>query len=332
MHYIISGGSGFIGSALVKRLVSEGNKVTVLDNDSRGNSSRLDSVLNKITLVHCDIRNADEVIKASVGADSFIHLAAVNGTENFYKNPERVLDVGIRGMLSAIDACRANKIDELIFASSSEAYQTPKVVPTPEEVELVVPDVMNPRYSYGGSKIISELIAINYGRADFKRVMIFRPHNVYGPDMGWEHVLPQFILRAVRKIKECPSGKVPFNILGDGKQTRAFIHIDDFIDGIMLILKKGKHLQIYNIGNMEAVKIKDIAHKVINYFDREPNIINGETVHGETSRRCPDIKKMQDLGFCPKISFDEGLPSIANWYAENSIQHPQETNPLLVNK
>ena len=273
MHYIVTGGSGFIGSSLVKRLVKEDHMVTVLDNNSRGESSRLETLINKITFIECDIRNTDEVINATKGADSFIHLAAVNGTENFYKNPEKVLDVGVRGILAAIDACRQNNIQELILASSSEAYQTPPIVPTPEEVPLIVPDVMNARYSYGGSKIISELLAINYGRKDFNRVMIFRPHNVYGPDMGWEHVLPQFILRAVRKIKKHPSGKIPFEILGNGQQTRAFIHIDDFIDGLMIMLDKGQHLGIYNIGNMEEIAIKDIAYKVLEHFGREANIL-----------------------------------------------------------
>jgi len=332
MHYIVSGGSGFIGSALVKRLVKDGHKVTVLDNNSRGESSRLDSLIGKIKFIECDIRNTDEVINLTKGAHSFIHLAAVNGTENFYKDPEKVLDIGVRGMLSAIDACRHNNIKELIVASSSEAYQTPSIVPTPEEVPLIVPDVMNSRYSYGGSKIISELLAINYGRKDFNRVMIFRPHNVYGPDMGWEHVLPQFILRAIRKIKHHPTGKVPFDILGDGKQTRAFIHIDDFIDGLMIMLDKGKHLGIYNIGNMEEIAIKDIALKVVGYFGREAEILIGDSAPGETVRRCPDIQKIKELGFLPKINFDQGLPSVANWYEKNSDNRLFESNPLMIKR
>lgn len=332
MNYIVSGGSGFIGSALVKRLVKDGHKVTVLDNNSRGESSRLDSLIGKIKFIECDIRNTDEVIDLTKGANSFIHLAAVNGTENFYKYPEKVLDIGVRGILSAIDACRHNNIKELIVASSSEAYQTPSIVPTPEEVPLIVPDVMNSRYSYGGSKIISELLAINYGRKDFNRVMIFRPHNVYGPDMGWEHVLPQFILRAIRKIKQHPTGKVPFDILGDGKQTRAFIHIDDFIDGLMIMLDKGKHLGIYNIGNMEEIAIKDIALKVVEYFGREAEILIGDLAPGETVRRCPDIKKIEELGFLPKINFDQGLPSVANWYEKNSDNRLFESNPLMIKR
>ena len=100
-----------------------------------------------------------------------------------------------KGMINVIDACRAHGVGRLMLASSSEVYQTPPQVPTDESAPLVVPDPLNPRYSYGGGKIISELMAINYGRKFFERVLIFRPHNVYGPDMGCEHVIPQFALR-----------------------------------------------------------------------------------------------------------------------------------------
>ncbi len=127
--------------------------------------------------------------------DEVHHLAFVNGTEFFYSAPELVLDVGVKGMINVIDACRAEGVGKLILASSSEVYQTPPHVPTDETAPLVVPDPTNPRYSYGGGKIISELMAINYGRKFFERVLIFRPHNVYGPDMGWEHVVPQFAMR-----------------------------------------------------------------------------------------------------------------------------------------
>ena len=120
-----------------------------------------------------------------------------------------------------IDACRRHNIGTLVLASSSEVYQTPPEIPTNESAPLVVPDPMNPRFSYGGGKIISELMAINYGRKFFERVLIFRPHNVYGPDMGFEHVLPQFALRMKKAVAENPSGPVPFTIQGTGARRPA---------------------------------------------------------------------------------------------------------------
>lgn len=317
-RYLVTGGTGFIGSALVKRLVLAGHTVRVLDNNSRGVLGRLGDVATDVDFVEADIRNTQAVVAAAQGVDSLIHLAYVNGTEFFYAKPELVLDIAVRGMLSVLDACRANDVGELVFASSSEVYQTPPTIPTAENVPLVVPDVMNSRYSYGGGKIACELMAINYGRSGFDRVMIFRPHNVYGPDMGWEHVLPQFTLRAVKAIAETPSGPVKFPIQGDGTQTRAFVHIDDFTTGVMCILEKGDHLNVYHIGNPEEVSVRHVVERVFAVLGREAQIVEGILTEGSTQRRCPDISKLAQIGYNPSISFEQGLPELVNWYVRHS--------------
>ncbi|MFM1756623.1 MAG: hypothetical protein RL621_1596 [Bacteroidota bacterium] len=317
MHYFITGGSGFIGSALVKRLLGDGHKVTVYDNNARGNVSRLPLDNPNLIFIEGDIRDVVKVIESSKDSTSFIHMAAINGTDNFYKHPELVLDVGIRGMLSAVEACRANGIKELVLASSSEVYQSPAIIPTPENVPLIIPDIENPRYSYGGSKIASELILQTYGRTGFDRAFTFRPHNVYGPDMGWKHVLPQFILRATELQKSVPQGVIPFKIHGDGTQTRSFIYIDDFIDALVLLLNLGKHLETYHIGTIDEVTIKDVAEKIGDFFGRKIKIEPGDKILGETSRRCPDIAKIKNMGFSPKVGLDEGLGKTIDWYINN---------------
>jgi len=298
----------------VKRLVQDGHAVRVLDNNSRGALEKLGNILSSVEFVEADIRDAEAVRKAAAGMDCVIHLAFINGTEFFYKKPELVLDVGVRGMLNVLDACRAEGVRELVLASSSEVYQTPQKVPTDETVPLSIPDVLNPRYSYGGGKLISELLAINYGRTGFDRVLIFRPHNVYGPNMGFEHVIPQIIARAAAAIQKTPAGPVPFEIQGDGSQTRAFIHIDDFTDGLMVVLDQGKHLNIYHIGNPEEMTIAELVRKIFAHLGREVKIVAGKKAEGGTRRRCPDIAKLSALGFKPKIPLDEGLPNVVEWY------------------
>lgn len=314
-HYLVTGGSGFIGAALVRRLVRDGHRVRVLDDNSRGHTGRLRDVLDAVEFVQGDIRDAEAVRQAARGVDGVLHLAAVNGTRHFYEKPEVVLDVGVRGMLNVLDACRANAVGDLVVASSSEAYQTPPVVPTPETVPLVVPDVLNPRYSYGGSKLISELLAINWGRTGFDRVAIFRPHNVYGADMGWEHVIPEFVRRAVAAIDLAPAGTVPFPIQGDGRQTRAFVHIDDAIDGIVTVIERGEHLGLYHIGNPEEVAIADLARRTLTCLGREAEVLAGPAAPGGTDRRCPDISRLAGLGYAPRIPLDKGLPGVVDWYA-----------------
>lgn len=312
--FLVTGGTGFLGSALVRRLVAGGHRVRVLDNNSRGSSSRLGDVLKNVEMVEGDIRRPETVAKAMRGMDSVLHLAFINGTEFFYRQPELVLDVAVRGMLNVLDACRAEGVKELVLTSSSEVYQSPPVVPTDESAPLSIPDVLNPRYSYGGGKILSELMALHYGRTGFDRVTILRPHNVYGPDMGWEHVIPQLVQKIVKAMSETPNGPVPFSIQGDGSQTRAFIHIDDFIDGFMLVLEGGQHQNIYHIGTREEVSIRDVARKIAACCGREARIQPGPPAPGGTQRRCPDIRKMETLGFSPRIRLDQGLPGVVEWY------------------
>jgi len=312
--YLVTGGTGFIGSNLVKKLIYLGHKVKVFDNNSRGNLTRLKDVIKDVEVVYGDIRNEDFFIKSSKKIDSVIHLAAINGTKNFYLNPDIVLDVGIKGLLSVIAAAKKNSISEIFFSSSSEVYQSPNYIPTSENVPLIIPDVFNPRYSYGGSKIISELILIHGVKKIFKKIIIFRPHNVYGPDMGQEHVIPELIIRANKIFKEKNFGK-KFVIQGNGKETRSFIHISDFIDGLLLIMNKGRNLNIYNIGTMEEISIKTLSKIILKKYNLKNKIKSSNIRLGSTLRRCPDISKIRQLGFKQKILLKEGLRDTIDWYS-----------------
>lgn len=317
-RFLVTGGTGFLGAALVRRLLSAGHRVRVLDDNSRGAFRRLAGILDDIEMVEADIRDMESVRRAAKGMEAVVHMAAVNGTEFFYSRPELVLDVAVRGILAVIDACRAEGIGDLAVASSSEVYHEPKRIPTDETEPLVVPDVMNPRYSYGGGKLVSELIAVNYGRTGFDRVTIFRPHNVYGVDMGWEHVLPQLILRAGVSVAAHPAGAVPLEIQGDGSQRRAFVHVDDFTDALMCVIERGTHLNLYHLGNPEEIEIGDAAARILRCMGREVRLIPTPEPPGATPRRCPDIGKVAALGFRPRISFEAGLPGIVDWYLANA--------------
>ena len=192
--YLVTGGTGFIGSNICNMLLKEGFNVNIFDNNFRGKFKRIDTKNKKnFKFFKGDIRNKKELLKSFNSVDAVIHLAYVNGTKFFYKNPTLVLDVAIKGLMNVIDLSIKKNIKEIYIASSSEVYQTPFKVPTDENEMMKIPDVMNPRYSYGGGKILSELVGINYGRKYFKKLIIFRPHNVYSEDMGNEHVIPEFI-------------------------------------------------------------------------------------------------------------------------------------------
>ncbi|MHC9291423.1 NAD-dependent epimerase/dehydratase family protein [Mycobacterium sp. LTG2003] len=311
---VVTGGGGFIGAYLVKRLVRDGWDVAVVDTMVRGDASRFAEVADDVELFSIDVRDEQALSTAFAGADVIMHLAAINGTENFYKRPELVLDVGLRGALAVVNAGRTAGVPDLVVASSAEVYQTPATVPTPENVALTLPDSLNPRYSYGGSKIVSELIAFNYAQEHYRQVQVFRPHNVYGPDMGFKHVVPQFILRALRNGSENPDGAVPFEIQGDGTETRAFCYVDDIVSGVLTMYENGGHRQIYHIGNDEEVTIRDVAERIGKQLGLELDIRVGEAAEGGTPRRCPDISKMRSLGYEPQTPLSRGLELTTQWY------------------
>jgi UDP-glucose 4-epimerase len=158
-------------------------------------------------------------------------------------------------------------------------------------------------------------MAVNSGR-HFRRVTIVRPHNVYGPDMGGEHVIPQFVAR-IKALQSHPTDPIPFTIQGSGLQTRSFVYVDDFIDGLMLVLEHGEHLNIYHLGTMEEVSIAALAHLVAAQFARSIEIVPGPAAAGGTNRRCPDITKATQLGYHPKRPLRDALPGVVRWYDQH---------------
>jgi nucleoside-diphosphate-sugar epimerase len=303
-NFLVTGGSGFIGSAIVNYLSSLGKNVVVFDNNSRGKLDRLQKNKN-VSFIKGDIRNRKDLRKAflKIHYDTVIHLAYINGTKFFYQKPTEILDVAVKGLVNIFDLCIEKKIKNLFLASSSEIYQHANKIPTPEDIPLIIPDVKNPRYSYGGGKILTELMGYHYGKKFFKKLVIFRPHNVYGYDMGNEHVIPEFIRRIKLKSNY-------FKIKGTGNETRSFIYISDFVRAFDTILNKGKHCEIYNIGTEEEVTIKNLAKKIAKIYKKKIVIKNVNLAKGGTPRRCPDISKIKKLGFVQKISLEQGIQLI----------------------
>jgi dTDP-glucose 4,6-dehydratase/UDP-glucose 4-epimerase len=325
MRYLVTGGAGFIGSALTRRLSADGHEICVLDDMSRGRSDRLNGL--PIDFVHGDVRDPAVVTRAMQGCGGVAHLAYLQGTQTFYAEPRKVLDVALRGILNVLSACEATGCSGLLLVSSSEAYQVAPVVPTPENVPLVVPDVLNPRYSYGGGKIASELAALAWQRTGvIDRLVIARPHNIYGPDMGREHVIPEFCLRMNSLLPRHPgNGPIEFPIQGTGQETRAFCYIDDCIDQLTLLLSPGRGVlargaEIYHIGTQDEHTIADVAERVAACYGREIKVIPGTLPQGSPPRRLPDTGKIQDIGWdsAQETYFDRGLAETVKWYREHA--------------
>jgi len=305
----VTGGAGFIGSHLVSRLLNEGVEVRVFDNNWRGSKRNLGDLLNKADFVEGDIRNFDDVEKTTKDIDVIYHLASIQGTKYFYLNPELVLEVGVLGNINIAKAAAKANVERILFSSSSEVYGIPQYFPTDEKHPITIPDIKNPRWSYAIQKITGESIFLNYAKKFGFYTTIVRIHNAYGPRMGWNHVMPEFIRRIMLNEK--------FIVQGKGIETRAFCFIDDIIDGIFLASKKeeGKN-EIFNIGNPnEEITINKLVEKLKKISGKNFELVHVEKPEGSTERRKADISKAHKLlGYEPKVNLDTGLKKTFEWY------------------
>jgi nucleoside-diphosphate-sugar epimerase len=306
IDFLITGGTGFLGSAVTNFLLSKNYKILILDNNSRGKIARI-SKSNNLFFIKGDIRNIKDLNKCSrFKIKNIIHLAFINGTKNFYNKPLEVLEIGYLGMINIINFAIKNKIKNFFLSSSSEVYGNPSKIPTDENEEIKIENILNPRFTYSGGKIFSELLAVNYGRKYFDKMIIFRPHNVYGPDMGNDHVIPEII----NKIRV--SKKKSIKHLGTGNETRAFMYIDDFCLALYKVIKKGKNLNIYNIGVQKETTMKNLFMIIKKYIINKKIkfIPSRKRLKGSPLRRCPNVKKIRNLGFKPNYTLEQGIKAI----------------------
>jgi nucleoside-diphosphate-sugar epimerase len=314
---LITGGAGFIGYHLGKALVEEAHEVTLCDNLFRGKMDEDLAALCQRTNVHflnCDLTEPKATEPLGDGYDYVYHLAAVNGTRYFYEIPHVVLRVNVLALINVLDWFVRARCSKFRLASSSEVYAgTARAfgvpIPTPEDVPLVVDDICNPRLSYAGSKIVGELFLLNYARAHGFPFTIVRYHNIYGPRMGHEHVIPQFCTRILGREN-------PFRIQG-GNETRAFCYVEDAVQASRLVMESPQcEQEVIHVGNPgEEIAIVDLARRMFSLFGHDPKLEILPVPEGSVNRRCPDTGKLEDLtGYHPNVPLDAGLMQTFTWY------------------
>ena len=207
-----------------------------------------------------------------------------------------------------MECIKSTNCKRIFFTSSSEVYGFPSIFPTPENSILSIPDPTNPRFSYSSSKIVGETIIVNYAKSIGIDYTIARLHNAYGPKMGFEHVIPEFIRKVVKKEK--------FLVNGDGTESRSFCYISDIIEEIKLITNQsnGKN-EIFNIGNPVETSINELILELEKIYGNKISPVYTKFKNPGTKRRVPDISKIKKLGYTPKISLSNGLQKTYEWYS-----------------
>lgn len=317
---IVTGGGGFIGFHLADYLSRQADtQVTIIDNLSRGRADDMFAELTareNVIFLNEDMTQKNFYAKLSGHYDEIYHLAAINGTRNFYERPYEVLRVNLLSLMNILEWCNAENCGAFLFSSSSEAYagtvnrfNAAPFVPSREDIPLTIDNVMNPRWSYGGSKLAGELLTINYCRTRGVPFRIIRYHNVYGVRMGFEHVLPEFFKRVHDKVN-------PFPIFG-GQETRAFCAVEDAVAATEAVMLSDKcNGEIIHIGNSsQEIKIIDLLALVFDVANFHPAVEVCAAPAGSVTRRCPDTRKLFSLtGFKASIRLEKTLPKMYSWY------------------
>lgn len=317
---LVTGGLGFLGSALVRRLRADGNRVTVLDLPRDGAAEQPDVGLDLTT--HDAALTLTTFLVRDLRPDLVVHAAAINGTRNFYERPGEVFLAAALGTINVALAFRNYGRGRLIHLSSSEVYHQSATLPTPESVPLVVPDLTNNRFSYSSGKITGEA-AVAYLCQGLDTVIV-RPHNVYGPGMADHHV----VLALIDKLRTADPEKPRIEVEGDLRAVRTFCYVEDFVDAIMVIAETERRgdpppLAILNVGSTETVSIMTLCSLIAGLL-RLPDTATYDfsmtwrpCPPGSPMTRIPDLAEIMALGWRQKTPLRDGLLRTIEWRREN---------------
>ena len=314
---LLLGGGGFIGSNIAKAYLNEkGTHVTLVDNFSRGSDRliELDKTFNdaSLTIIDLDLTDWSAYSRLTDHYDVVYLLAAMVGVDKVNSIPHEVLRVNTQITMNSLEWLKIKKPRRVLFTSTSETYAgTVEAfgadIPTGEDVPLTIQNISHPRFSYAITKILGESGIIHYSNAGYFHGVIVRYHNVYGPQMGFRHVIPHLVERF-------RAGENPFKIYGHN-QTRAFNFITDAVSGTILAAENGECGEIYHIGDTEEISIEELTEFVGDQLGFKGKYEYAETFPGSVSRRCPDISKAKfALGYKPKIGWQDGVEKTVDWY------------------
>lgn len=307
-RHLVTGAAGLVGHALTRAYLESGASVVAVDDGRKGGIDDLAALgaqhEGRLEVVRADIARAPLPDLGSF--DVVAHFAAVIGVAHVAAHPWQTISENLRGTLSLLEAAARSRARAFLFASSSEAYAYGiekgwLPLPTPEDVPLGILDPALPRWSYAASKLAGEsavfAAAGEYGFAP----VVARFHNVYGPRMPATHVIPELLLRCLRR-------EDPIAVLGP-EQTRSFLYVDDAARALELVTQAGLASGggVWNVGSDEEVRVADVAALCLAASAHSARIEPRSAPAGSVARRVPDIARLRALGFSPRVKLPDGI-------------------------
>jgi len=303
---LVTGGAGFLGSHVCRRLLEDGREVLCLDNFLTGRRANVDDLIEdpRFRLVEHDLRRPLPAFEGPIS--TIVHLASPASPAAYQANPIETLEVGSIGTLGVLELARGLDAD-LLLASTSEIYGDPEVSPQPESYRGNVSST-GPRSMYDEAKRFSEAATMAFHRTHGLRTRIARIFNCYGPGMtaGDGRAIPDFIWRAL-------DGE-PLLVFGDGSQTRSFCYVDDLVEGLLALLRTD-HAEPVNIGNPDERTLLEVAKLVVSLAGSDSSIEFAPLPEDDPRTRRPDITTARTvLGWEPRVALEDGLGRTIEWF------------------
>ncbi len=304
---VVTGGAGFIGSHLVRKLLERGDKVVVFDDFSTGSLANLEGVENSISIVEGDVRDLDVLQTAIAGADVVFHLAAISSVLISVDEPRPTWEVNLQGTWNALEASRLGGVSRFVFASSASVYGASTQFPYSEDIELCGSS------PYATSKLIGERLCDQYQRLYDLDTACLRFFSVYGPRQNpksqYSAVIPTFATLLL--ARETPT------IYGDGSQTRDFIFIDDIVRAIVLASEEKAAIgQTFNVGSGVETSIVDLYNSICDILELSTTPSHQTLKPGDDPKTLANpAKAAERLGFEIEVDLKSGLRKTVAWFA-----------------
>jgi UDP-glucose 4-epimerase len=302
MKVLVTGGAGFIGSNIVKRLSSEGHNVVVLDNLISGYRSNLSKIEN-VNFIEGDIRDETAVQTAVTGCEVVFHLAASVGNKRSIDFPLIDAEINVLGTLKVLEACRNAGVRKIVSSSSAGIFGELKTLPIKED-HPVEPDT-----PYGSTKLCMEKLCLSYAKLYDIEAVCLRYFNVYGPHQRFDaygNVIPIFAFKMLRNE--------PITIFGDGYQTRDFVNVTDVVAANIAAAETRGVSGAFNIGSGTRISINDLVQTLQAVSDINANVIYGPPRPGDVRDSLADISAARAaFGFQPSTNLSNGLSDYMEW-------------------